>query len=187
MRAVLRNAARLPRSLALARARRGAGALDHHRARREALSRSPSRRSRSSAARGARATSSRARWRAISSSRASSASSRATPIIENAQSSGVTAESINFDNWSVVGALALVKGSAERRGDDLTVEARLFDVAQHKQLAGRRFHGRAADEARMAQPLRRRDHRSTSPASAGRSTRRSRSCPRAAAASRTST
>src|SRR4030095_194127 len=34
--------------------------------------------------------------------------------IESAQTSGVTAESINFDNWSVIGALALVKGSGER-------------------------------------------------------------------------
>jgi TolB protein len=70
--------------------------------------------------------------------------------LEDAQSSGVTAESTNFDNWSVVGALALVKGSAERHSDDLTIEARLFDVGQRKQLAGRRFRGRAADEARMA-------------------------------------
>jgi TolB protein len=70
--------------------------------------------------------------------------------IENAQTSGVSPDSINFDNWSVIGALALVKGAAERHGDDLTVEARLFDVAQHKQLAGRRFHGRAGDELRMA-------------------------------------
>jgi TolB protein len=70
--------------------------------------------------------------------------------IENAQTSGVTVESIDFENWSVVGALALVKGVAERHGDDLTIEARLFDVAQHKQLAGRRFRGRAADEERMA-------------------------------------
>jgi len=70
--------------------------------------------------------------------------------IENAQTSGVTAESIDFNNWSVVGALALVKGSAERQGDDLSIEARLFDVAQQRQLAGRRFRGHAADEARMA-------------------------------------
>lgn len=70
--------------------------------------------------------------------------------IESPQGSGVTAESINFDNWSVIGALALIKGSMERQGDDVSIEARLFDVAQHKQLAGRRFRGRAADEPRMA-------------------------------------
>ena len=70
--------------------------------------------------------------------------------IEEPATSGITAESINFDNWSVVGALALVKGSAERQGADLTIEARLFDVGQHRQLAGRRFRGGVGDEHRMA-------------------------------------
>lgn len=70
--------------------------------------------------------------------------------IENAQTAGVTAEAINFENWSVIGALALVKGTAERQGNDLTIEARLFDVGQRRQLAGRRFRGVAGDELRMA-------------------------------------
>jgi TolB protein len=70
--------------------------------------------------------------------------------IEQAGTSGVTAETINFDNWSVVGALAVVKGTAERQGNDLTIEARLFDVGQRRQLAGRRFRGTAGDEHRMA-------------------------------------
>lgn len=70
--------------------------------------------------------------------------------IESSQTAGVTAEVINFENWSVIGALALVKGTAERQGNDLTIEARLFDVGQHRQLAGRRFRGVAGDESRMA-------------------------------------
>lgn len=70
--------------------------------------------------------------------------------IENAQTAGVTAEVINFENWSVIGALALVKGTAERQGNDLTIEARLFDVGQRRQLAGRRFRGVVGDERRMA-------------------------------------
>ena len=70
--------------------------------------------------------------------------------IENAQTAGVTAEAINFENWSVIGALALVKGTAERQGNDLTIEARLFDVGQRRQLAGRRFRGVVGDERRMA-------------------------------------
>ncbi len=70
--------------------------------------------------------------------------------IENAQTAGVTAEAINFENWSVIGALALVKGTAERQGNDLTIEARLFDVGQRRQLAGRRFRGIVGDERRMA-------------------------------------
>ena len=53
--------------------------------------------------------------------------------IENAQTAGVTAEAINFENWSVIGALALVKGTAERQGNDLTIEARLFDAGQRRQ------------------------------------------------------
>jgi TolB protein len=70
--------------------------------------------------------------------------------IENSQTSGATTEAINFDNWSVLGALALVKGTAERQGDELTIEVRLFDVSQRRQLAGRRFRGAASDERRMA-------------------------------------
>ncbi len=70
--------------------------------------------------------------------------------IDDPQTSGVTAEAINFDNWTVIGALALVKGTAEQHGNELTVEARLFDVGQRRQLAGRRFRGVVGDERRMA-------------------------------------
>ncbi len=59
--------------------------------------------------------------------------------IENAQSSGVTSESINFDNWKTIGALALVKGTLERDGEGAVVEARLFDVVDRKQIAGKRY------------------------------------------------
>jgi len=61
--------------------------------------------------------------------------------IEPADTTGITAEQINFDNWSVIGALALVKGSVQLVGNDLTVEARLFDVYQRRQLVGRRYRG----------------------------------------------
>jgi TolB protein len=71
--------------------------------------------------------------------------------IENPQTSGITADEINFDNWSVVGALALVKGSLRVEGGDLTIEARLFDVAQRRMLTGRRYRGSPGDVRRMAQ------------------------------------
>jgi TolB protein len=70
--------------------------------------------------------------------------------IERADTSGITAESINFDNWSVIGALALVKGSVIREGEDLVVEFRLFDVAQRSMLTGRRYRGREEDLRRIA-------------------------------------
>lgn len=73
-----------------------------------------------------------------------------TAYIEKPDDSGYTADTINFDNWSVIGALALVKGSYTLDGDRLTVEARLFDVYQRKQLAGRKYNGTIEDLRRMA-------------------------------------
>ena len=72
--------------------------------------------------------------------------------IENAQQSGVTAETIDFHNWSTIGAQALVKGTVERDGEGLVVEARLFDVVEGKQIGGKRY--RAGDDE-----LRRISHR----------------------------
>jgi TolB protein len=70
--------------------------------------------------------------------------------IEKSESSGYTADSINFESWSVIGALALVKGAYTLEGDNLTLEVRLFDVYQRRQLAGRRYHGSMSELRRMA-------------------------------------
>jgi TolB protein len=64
--------------------------------------------------------------------------------------SGFTLTDINFQNWSVLGALALVKGGFALSGDELSVEVLLFDVAQRKQLGGKRYHGHRKDLRRMA-------------------------------------
>jgi TolB protein len=63
---------------------------------------------------------------------------------------GFTLEEVNFGSWSVIGTLALVKGAVSVNQDSLTVEARLFDVAQRKQLGGRRYRGSVHDLRRMA-------------------------------------
>ncbi len=70
--------------------------------------------------------------------------------IERPDAQGLTADAINFDNWSVIGALALVKGGYSADGEKISVEARLFDVYQRRQIAGRRYHGTAQDVRRMA-------------------------------------
>jgi TolB protein len=70
--------------------------------------------------------------------------------IERPESSGIDTDTINFDSWSVLGALALVKGSVELDGDTVTVEARLFDVPQRRQLTGRRYRGSLELLRRMA-------------------------------------
>ena len=63
---------------------------------------------------------------------------------------GSLPEDINFQSWSELGALALSKGTFSSTGDGLTVEVRLFDVAQHKQLGGKRYRGERRELRRMA-------------------------------------
>ncbi len=70
--------------------------------------------------------------------------------ISPAQSSGVDAESIRFENWSVLGAHALVKGMLTKTDDGIVVEARLFDVGRRSQVAGRRYKGQVEDIDRVA-------------------------------------
>ncbi len=53
----------------------------------------------------------------------------------------IEAGQINFANWTVLGAKALIKGSASASGDGVTIEARLYDVAQHTQVGGERYSG----------------------------------------------
>lgn len=61
-----------------------------------------------------------------------------------------TVETINFPNWSVIGALALTKGWFTIAGDKVTIEVRLFDVYQRRQIIGRRYSGSASELRRMA-------------------------------------
>jgi len=71
-------------------------------------------------------------------------------FIEAPESSGNTTESIAFEKWSVLGAMALVKGAYAVEGDTLTLEARLFDVYQRRQIVGKRYRGSAEEMRRMA-------------------------------------
>ena len=70
--------------------------------------------------------------------------------IEHPQKSGVILGSFDLRDWSTIGAEALVKGGFEIKGEDLTVELRLFDVYQGKQIVGKRYTGRARDFRRIA-------------------------------------
>ncbi|MEW6272607.1 MAG: Tol-Pal system beta propeller repeat protein TolB [Thermodesulfobacteriota bacterium] len=66
------------------------------------------------------------------------------------QGEGTRTEEINFGNWSTIGARLLVTSRAATSGDELTIEARLFDVAEQRQLGGKRYQGSARDARRMA-------------------------------------
>jgi TolB protein len=71
--------------------------------------------------------------------------------IEPAQTSGITVETINFDNWSVIGALGLIKGAIRQEQAGVLIEVRLFDVSQRRMLTGRRFRGGSTEMRKMAQ------------------------------------
>jgi TolB protein len=63
---------------------------------------------------------------------------------------GLSLEEIDFRNWSLLNAVALTKGGLSLTGDELTVEARLFDVAQRRQLGGKRYRGDRKDLRQIA-------------------------------------
>jgi len=54
---------------------------------------------------------------------------------------GITRESIQFKDWSLIGADLLLKGGYESIGSQISTEVRLFDVLSTKQLYGKRFVG----------------------------------------------
>lgn len=54
---------------------------------------------------------------------------------------GITRDSIDFRDWSVIGAELLLKAGYEYIGQQLKLEARLFEVYSGKQLYGKRILG----------------------------------------------
>ncbi|HLK11039.1 MAG TPA: Tol-Pal system beta propeller repeat protein TolB [Candidatus Binatia bacterium] len=73
-------------------------------------------------------------------------------FVENPETSGITADAIDFTGWAALGAQALVKGGVSAQGGGVTVEVRLFDVPGRKDVpqVGKRFTGGRADVPRMA-------------------------------------
>lgn len=64
--------------------------------------------------------------------------------------SALRAEDIDFGRWSSIGARLLVKGRYVTTGSGLTLEARLFDVVERRQIGGKRYQGAVGDARRMA-------------------------------------
>ncbi|MBW1679326.1 MAG: Tol-Pal system beta propeller repeat protein TolB [Deltaproteobacteria bacterium] len=71
-------------------------------------------------------------------------------FLENPQTSEITGMEINFRNWSVIGAQGLVKGGFTRKGKQIIIEARLFDVQPGRFLTGRRYIGSEETLRRIA-------------------------------------
>lgn len=62
-------------------------------------------------------------------------------FLEDASKKTFSATEINFASWAVLDVLALVKGWYRISGRKITVEARLFDVLQKKELTAKRYEG----------------------------------------------
>ena len=70
-------------------------------------------------------------------------------FLENPQEAGLTANEINFQNWTAVGAEFLFKGGFQPQGDILELELRLFDAFACRMLLGKRYTGRLTDQRHM--------------------------------------
>ncbi len=57
---------------------------------------------------------------------------------------------VDFASWGASGARLLVTGRCDVVGDDTILEARLFDIAERRQLGGKRYQGGRREVRRMA-------------------------------------
>ena len=60
--------------------------------------------------------------------------------------SGVTLATINFQNWTVVGAELLITGFYEERNDRISVELRLFDTFKARRVIGKKYTGSKSNQ-----------------------------------------
>jgi TolB protein len=61
----------------------------------------------------------------------------------------LTVDSINFRNWTTIGAELLITGGFRVKGDTLTMDLRLLDTFKGKLLIGKRYQGGIADQRRI--------------------------------------
>jgi TolB protein len=65
--------------------------------------------------------------------------------LHDPQKSGIKKNSINFKNWTAIGAELLITGGLKVEGDNMAVELRLFDTFKSKLLIGKRYRGAVKD------------------------------------------
>ena len=66
-------------------------------------------------------------------------------FLEDPKTSGLTARSINFRNWTIIGAELLITGGVAQTGEAVEMELRLFDTVKGRSVIGKRYRGRRAD------------------------------------------
>jgi TolB protein len=71
-------------------------------------------------------------------------------FLSDAQHLGLSSIDVDFGQWRLLRADALIKGGYSIQGDQLILEARLYDVVSRRLLAGRRYIGKMSDLRRMS-------------------------------------
>ena len=71
-------------------------------------------------------------------------------FLSDARQPGLNSTQVDFGQWRLLGAEAVIKGAYTVQGDQLTLEARLFDTTGRRLLTGRRYLGKPGDARRMA-------------------------------------
>lgn len=61
--------------------------------------------------------------------------------IEDPRRGTMTKHEIDFQDWTLIGAEALIKGVINIEGDMVTFEGRLFDVVKGEQILGKKYRG----------------------------------------------
>jgi TolB protein len=74
----------------------------------------------------------------------------AQAFLSDAGKLGLYSTQVDFGQWQLLGAEVLIKGGYSVQGEQLAIEARLFDVPNRRLLSGRRFVGRVQDVRRIA-------------------------------------
>ena len=66
-------------------------------------------------------------------------------FLENPDASGITSDQINWSDWSLLGAEALIRGGFFQEEQGIRIETRLFDVIKGSFIAGKRYFGNPDD------------------------------------------
>jgi TolB protein len=71
-------------------------------------------------------------------------------VSQDPASPGITADTITWDNWTIIGAETLVTGGVSLNSGELVAELRLFDAIQRQSIVGKRYFGRTEDARLIA-------------------------------------
>ena len=69
--------------------------------------------------------------------------------LEDPRESGITDASINYRNWTVIGAELLITGGIRRSAEAVEMELRLFDTFKGQSVVGKRYRGTVRDTRRI--------------------------------------